>query len=434
MAAPVPIAGVIPPIGGPPPGVVGNFVVVMRKDNPELDEFLVLAAIPNHAALHIVLTTQDAHPFQFEYRLLELCAGPLEQGGFRVMVGITDARTPPLGVDAAHVNFICDPATLTYLNIGAPQLHASMQEAAQQAHFLGAEIQAAHVARRAPVLGLSVVERRNLAAGGVVAMPAVGLGGPGAPLADGLGGHVAAPSGAVHLGPKGETSEDNKKLMDEVLEMRAMFEGFKNMKLEKSSRKKKKSSSSTKKKKKKKGRGDSSTSSSSDSSSGSSQPPNSKYMQVPSADAKRTKYSQEHYLRFNTMRFRKRSDLLNFAARYPGALAAQFLTQVRQKMSTGLPADTEELLATDTSSWAQNSNLCELKDVRDSKEAVFLCRLLTELNHKRLPQCADMIACRLREMKMAKREGGSWEKASVVSLMPSTHGASATLPDSAFML
>ena len=75
-----------------------------------------------------------------------------------------------------------------------------------------------------------------------------------------------------------------------------------------------------------------------------------------------------------------------------------------------------------------------MKDLRDSKEVAFLAKLLGELNHSRLPQMADMLAMRIRELRTAKGEGGSWEKAGVLSLVPGPYSPSAPLPDGAFHL
>jgi hypothetical protein len=43
-----------------------------------------------------------------------------------------------------------------------------------------------------------------------------------------------------------------------------------------------------------------------------------------------------------------------------------------------------------------------------------------------------MASMRIREIVLAQREGGSWDKASVVSLQPGQHGGHAVIPDGAF--
>ena len=76
----------------------------------------------------------------------------------------------------------------------------------------------------------------------------------------------------------------------------------------------------------------------------------------------------------------------------------------------------------------------ELKGVRDVREASRLGFLLSELGKGRTAQCADILAMRLRELRLAKKDGGSWERASVPSLLPTTHPANAPLADGAFVL
>ena len=75
-----------------------------------------------------------------------------------------------------------------------------------------------------------------------------------------------------------------------------------------------------------------------------------------------------------------------------------------------------------------------MKDVRDQKEIAFLCRALTELSQNRLAPLADLLAMRVREIRAAKKDGGSWDKAGALSLQPGPYAANAPLPDGAFFL
>ena len=125
--------------------------------------------------------------------------------------------------------------------------------------------------------------------------------------------------------------------------------------------------------------------------------------------------------------FKRRPHLLRFAARYPGGLTAHFLNQVRVRLNCGLAASTEELAQTDVGTWA--ATLTELRDVRDQKEVAFLGRILGEVSRGRLPEAMDLLVMRIREVKQAKREGSSWEKAGVLSLVPGAFAANAALPD-----
>eukprot|EP00974_Lingulodinium_polyedra_P101987 9876940-Lingulodinium_polyedra.AAC.1 len=118
--------------------------------------------------------------------------------------------------------------------------------------------------------------------------------------------------------------------------------------------------------------------------------------------------------------------------RYPGSLAAHFLNQVRQRLGLPYARTSDEIRLTDVARWG--ASLSELKDVRDVREAHLLGVLLSELGKDRLAVAADLIAMRLRELRAAKKEGGSWEKASVLSLLPSSHSGSAPVADGAFVL
>ena len=100
-------------------------------------------------------------------------------------------------------------------------------------------------------------------------------------------------------------------------------------------------------------------------------------------------------------------------------------------MGHNLPTDTNELRATDVSGWSSRDG--SMKDTCDQKEMMLLSRLLSELAHNRLPQLADVITQRIRELH-AKTEESSWDKAGVLSLQPGSYAASAPVPDGAFTL
>eukprot|EP00974_Lingulodinium_polyedra_P085210 8249302-Lingulodinium_polyedra.AAC.1 len=92
-----------------------------------------------------------------------------------------------------------------------------------------------------------------------------------------------------------------------------------------------------KKKKKKKRRSRSrSSGSSSHSSSSSSCKANEKYVQWTGRD-RDTPMTAKLLAKMESLRFRRRSDLLNFSAKYPGALGAAFLIQLKAKLHGGAP-------------------------------------------------------------------------------------------------
>ena len=152
---------------------------------------------------------------------------------------------------------------------------------------------------------------------------------------------------------------------------------------------------------------------------------------VPST-SKKIKFTEKAMLRQDTMRFKRRSDVLTMHKRYPGALAGHFLNQVRQRLGLSYAQGSDDLRQTDVSRWG--ATMSDFKDVRDVREAHLLGVILGELGKDRLSEAADIIAMRLRELKAAKRDGGSWEKAAVLSLLPGTHAASAPVTDGAFVL
>ena len=78
--------------------------------------------------------------------------------------------------------------------------------------------------------------------------------------------------------------------------------------------------------------------------------------------------------------------------------------------------------------------MSDLKDVRDVRACHLLGYLLMQMGRGRFSQAADVIAMRVREIRMAKKDGGSWEKASVCSLLPGTHPGTAVVPDGAMII
>ena len=68
-----------------------------------------------------------------------------------------------------------------------------------------------------------------------------------------------------------------------------------------------------------------------------------------------------------------------------------------------------------------------LKEIRDLREVQRLSKLVAQLNANRL---LDLACQRIREIMLAKKSGGSWEKAALVSLLPSDQASmSSALPD-----
>ena len=134
----------------------------------------------------------------------------------------------------------------------------------------------------------------------------------------------------------------------------------------------------------------------------------------------------------NKLRFKRRSDLQNFADKYPGALAAHLLLQIRLRVHGGQAEKQDHLYSVDPTVWASRES--HLKDTRDIKEMLLLTHLLMLLNQKKIERIADVIAMRVRELRFAKTAGQSWEKAEVVSLTPSSLPGTTAVPDLAMSL
>ena len=79
-----------------------------------------------------------------------------------------------------------------------------------------------------------------------------------------------------------------------------------------------------------------------------------------------------------------------------------FLAQARAKAGMPVADSLGELASTDVIRWAET---VELKEIRDKKEVLLLAKLLTLLGSRRTAEALDMLAMRLRELLLAKKEG-----------------------------
>ena len=178
-------------------------------------------------------------------------------------------------------------------------------------------------------------------------------------------------------------------------------------------KKKKKSSKKKKKKRKKSG-----SSSSSASSSSSGDKP--KFVAW-RRKGKNSRVTYANFARVDTMKFKRRADLLAFADKHPGVLAAHFLNGVRHKQGRGNVTETKDLRSVAAADWVVSSG--QLKEVRDIREATTLATVLDHLNGDRTSQAVDTIAMRIVAMTRAKGKDGSWEKASRMELISDANEA-----------
>ena len=69
------------------------------------------------------------------------------------------------------------------------------------------------------------------------------------------------------------------------------------------------------------------------------------------------------------------------------------------------------------SSFVGVNNGLGLSELRDQREALTLSAVLDCVQRKQLSQALDIICMRLQALALAKKKGGSWEKASKVELV-----------------
>ena len=124
---------------------------------------------------------------------------------------------------------------------------------------------------------------------------------------------------------------------------------------------------------------------------------------------------------------------MKFSARHPGGLAAHLVGQIRAR-TNGPASDYKELYRTDLGVWAQRDGVQGLKEVRDQREVQLLARAVTLLNQQKVAEAADLLCMRVREVTHAKKQGGTWEKAELLSLMPCAQASSAPMPDGCLSL
>lgn len=287
----------------------------------------------------------------------------------------------------------------------------------------------ARAARGLPLEALGRIPLRGHAELPVAAPPPLGLGAGAAGSADVPGGLGQAAA----LG-FGEAPISNQELAKEVLAVKEVLAKLKiperrstskKRKAKKGTRRRRRGSSSSS------GSGSASSRSASRSSRGSEEARRRYPRWVPKGDRK-VAFDSEMLTRSEVLHFRKRKDLLSFANRHPGALGAHFLLQVRRRLMRPLPENSSELRETDPTAWAMTQ--ADLKEVRDLCEVQLLSRLLMDINSDRLASAVDLLVMRIREIRMAKAQGGTWEKAGAISLMPSSVPVSVALPDGAMSL
>ena len=391
--------------GGPvlPPG---SFALISRP--PEWDEVIVLAYADGGQVGICKTTSTDG--VDWIWTLVNMV-------GMFIRLPLIQAdgsHQAPAGVVHGDVNWICTPPA------GAAMWVPSVAEVANgtaEANLILQQYQAG---------ATGWVVNQPGVAGALVPLTPVG----GGPIGPGGGGGAAlagpqpgaAGLGIVPPGDAGQNQVDLRQLESAVQQLQAMALSPSN-----SQRSKKKKTKSDKKdkrhkksKKKKKGSGSSSSSDSSSnrsrSRSSSSSSSNGKKKPLRwKADGTDKKVTYSDLSHVDGLKFKKRGDLVAFAARHPGALTAHFLASVYQRLSKSQLTRSSQLRDVSVTAWAHQFS--GLTEVRDVKEVLTLAEILDAVNRKEISQALDVLCQRILAIQSAKQKGGSWERAEAIELV-----------------
>ena len=125
--------------------------------------------------------------------------------------------------------------------------------------------------------------------------------------------------------------------------------------------------------------------------------------------------SYEDLCHVDQLKFKKRGDLVSFAAKNPGALTAHFLAGVFARLSKGTVHRSSQLREASVTAWAhQHAGLTEPRDI---KEVLTLAEILDHVNRKEIARALDILVQRIVAIQSARSKGGSWEKAEALELI-----------------
>jgi len=253
------------------------------------------------------------------------------------------------------------------------------------------------------------------------------LGGPVAPggAAGAVGGGGVPVGGGLGIGGGHQTSSypaDLRALEAAVQQLQSMAISPSRKSEGNKKKKKKKKSKKSRKGHRKSSRSSSSSSSSSQSRSRSSKSSSSGSRKTKPLrwreKAKDRRVEQGDLTHVDMLKFKKRGDLVAFAARHPGALTAHFLAGVYQRLSKGTLNRSSQLREPSVTAWAhQFSGLTEIRDI---KEVVTLSEALDAVNRREIAQAMDILCQRILAIQAGKTKGGSWERAEAIELVNNT--------------
>lgn len=330
----------------------------------------------------------------------------------RIPVGMGAGRTPPAGIAAATVNWICPPENV---NVKWAPTQDQINALRQEGQLLGVQLARQGVQSfpiTVPGTGMDLV-KLDLGAvapgGAMVQQPAVAAG-------------ALGPAGVADGGQVRPDPFNMQSLSEAIQELREMSRKSRKSSKERKSRSKKKKSKKDKKSKKKKKKDSSSSRSSSASRSRSTRSSRSSSSNSSGplrwrdkAKSRKLDYDEVHAV--DAQKFKRKGELLAYATKHPGALSAHFLASIYARLSKGRMTKSSQLREANVVQWAsQHSGLTEIRDVR---EVLTLAEAMDCINRREISRAMDVLAQRILAIQQAKRKGGSWEKAECIELIPS---------------
>ena len=374
----------------------GTFVLIER--GAEWDEVLLVKKV---SPLEWLAYTTVPSGSRTMWSLVELVIGK-----FRAVNGWDSARSKPPDLDERSINWVCHPSNLAdKWDCSEETYNQLVMEADMIAELVRVTPAEVHRHKAGANEDIKELVPANLGPAPIqgAVIPAAG-GANLAPSSSGL-------AGGAQPGPSQKELESLVKMVEELkLEVAAD-----------SSKKDKKKKSKKKKSKRKKNRSRSRSSASSSSSrSGSSSGASSDYCRW-REKAKSKEIKAKALYAIDSVKFKRRADLLAFASKHEGALTAAFVNSIRQKLLKAPVRQSKEL---------RDTTLCEfvasgssgLSDIRDQREMATLLTVMDLCNKRELEKMMDVISMRCMSILAAKAKGGTWEAASKMELIAEQNG------------
>lgn len=128
--------------------------------------------------------------------------------------------------------------------------------------------------------------------------------------------------------------------------------------------------------------------------------------------------------KLETTSFKRRGELLAYAASHPGALTGDFLAAVHQRCGLGTVKESKQLRNPSVRKWAARES--GAMEIRDLCAIATLAALLDHANMGEVEQALGIPTQRILSVQMAKPKGRSWDKSVKVELIPT--GATYLVP------